>query len=181
MDKHEDILAGAERAFEAEGFRGIGVDKVLSQSGASTRTLYKHFGSRDGLVIEVLRRRHLVYMKRLNDAGLADPVGELFDIQRQWMNEHTNSGCMFLRAHGEYAAVSADVTAVVIEHKKQFETEIERRVEIALGRPDPVLAMQIWLLFEGATALASLSGTLALETAKDTAKFLLQSSLEDAS
>jgi AcrR family transcriptional regulator len=181
MDKHEDILAGAERAFEAEGFRGIGVDKILAQSGASTRTLYKHFGSRDGLVIEVLRRRHREFMKRLAETDSADPVGELFEIQIVWIDEHRNSGCLFLRAHGEYAFISADVTAIVLEHKKEFESEIARRVEIALGRPDPVLAMQIWLLFEGATALASLQGTYALATAKDTAKFLLRSRLEHAS
>lgn len=181
MDRHEEILEGAERAFEAEGFRGIGVDKILAQSGASTRTLYKHFGSRDGLVIEVLRRRHREYMKRLAEADHLDPVGELFEIQRQWMNEHKNSGCMFLRAHGEYAAISADVTAIVTEHKNEFEIEIARRVEIALGRPDPVLAMQIWLLFEGAIALASLRDELALKTAKTAAKFLLYTSLERAS
>lgn len=181
MERREDILAGAERAFEAEGFRGIGVDKILAQSGASTRTLYKHFGSRNGLVIEVLRRRHLEFMKRLAEADHLDPIGELFEIQREWMNEHRNSGCMFLRAQGEYDAISADVCAIVIEHKKQFQAEIERRVEIALGRPDPVLAMQVWLLFEGATALARLRDTSALATAKDTAKFLLWSSVERAS
>lgn len=180
MDKHEDILAGAERVFEAEGFRGIGVDKILAQSGASTRTLYKHFGSRDGLVVEVLRRRHVEYTKRLNEADHSDPVGELFEIQREWMYEHTNSGCMFLRAHSEYAADNADVIAIVLEHKKQFEAEIERRVEIALGCPDPVIAMQIWLLFEGATALATLRGTLALKTARDTAGLLIRSRLERA-
>jgi AcrR family transcriptional regulator len=177
MTKHQDILKGAERAFEAEGFRGIGVDKVLAQSGASTRTLYKHFGSRDGLVIEVLRHRHLAFMKLLNEADALDPVGELFEIQRQWTTEHKNSGCMFLRAQGEYAAISADIAAVVNDHKKQFETEIGRRVEIAIGRPDANLAMQIWLLFEGATALASLRGTLALETAKDAATHLVRARL----
>lgn len=181
MDKHQYILEGAERAFEAEGFRGIGVDKVLAQSGASTRTLYKHFGTRDGLVIEVLRYRHLAFMKLLSRADASDPVGELFEIQRQWTNEHTNSGCLFLRAHGEYAAISPDITAVVEDHKKQFETEVERRVEIAIGCPDADLAMQIWLLFEGATALVSLRGAFALETAKDAATLLIESRLAYAS
>lgn len=177
MARHQDILEGADRAFEAEGFRGIGIDKVLAQSGASTRTLYKHFGSRDGLVIEVLRHRHLAFMKLLNEADVSDPVGEIFEIQRQWMTEHKNSGCMFLRAQGEYAAISADIIAVVNDHKRQFETEIERRVEIAIGCPDANIAMQIWLLFEGATALASLRGTLTFETAKDAATNLIRARL----
>jgi AcrR family transcriptional regulator len=180
MKRHQDIIEGAERAFEAEGFRGIGVDKVLAHSGASTRTLYKHFGSRDGLVIEVLRHRHVAFMGLLSEADPSDPVGELFEIQLKWTREHVNSGCMFLRAYGEYAAISADITSVVNDHKQQFETEIERRVEIAVGCPDANLAMQIWLLFEGATALVGLRGTLALETAKDAAKLLLRARLEHA-
>jgi AcrR family transcriptional regulator len=181
MDKHKKILAGAERAFEAEGFRGIGVDKILAQSGASTRTLYKHFGSRDGLVLEVLQYRHLVYMGRLLDTDPFDPIGQLFEVQRQWVLEHKNSGCMFIRAYGEYIAVNADIIAVVYEHKRQFQAEIERRVESAIGRSDAQLALQIWLLFEGATALTSFANTSALVSAKDAAKILLQSRLEGAS
>jgi AcrR family transcriptional regulator len=178
MEKQQEILEGAERAFEAEGFRGVGVDKILAHSGASTRTLYKHFGSRDGLVTEVLRQRHLAFMKLLREADPSDPVGQLFEIQRRWTDEHINSGCMFLRAYGEYVAVNADITAVVDDHKQQFETEIGRRVELALGRPDADLAMQIWLLFEGATALASLRGTLALKTAKEAATLLIRARRE---
>jgi AcrR family transcriptional regulator len=181
MGKHQEILAGAELAFEAEGFRGIGVDKILSKSGVSTRTLYKHFGSRDGLVIEVLRQRNVAFMQLLSEADATDPVGEIFDIQSKWSNEHVTSGCMFLRAHGEYAAINADIIAVVNEHKKNFEIEIGRRVEIALGRPDPQLAMQIWILFEGATALANLRGRTVLADARETAIALLRARLERAS
>jgi AcrR family transcriptional regulator len=178
MKKQQAIIGGAERAFEAEGFRGIGVDKILAQSGASTRTLYKHFGSRDGLVVEVLKHMHLAFMALLREADPSDPVGQLFDIQRRWTDDHINSGCMFLRAHGEYAAVNAEITAVVHDHKQQFETEIGRRVEIALGSPDADLAMQISLLFEGATALLSLRGPITLETAKEAAALLVRSRLE---
>jgi AcrR family transcriptional regulator len=178
MEKQQEILEGAERAFEAEGFRGIGVDKILAYSGASTRTLYKHFGSRDRLVTEVLRQRHLAFMTLLREADPSDPVGQLFEIQRRWTDEHINSGCMFLRAYGEYVAVNADITAVVDDHKQQFETEIGRRVGIALGCPDADLAMQIWLLFEGATALLSLRGTTALETAKEAAALLIRTRRE---
>lgn len=178
MEKQQEIIEGAERAFEAEGFRGIGVDKILAHSGASTRTLYKHFGSRDGLVIEVLKHRHLAFMELLREADPSDPVGQLFEIQRRWTDGHINSGCMFLRAHGEYAAISAEITAVVDDHKRQFGTEIGRRLEIALGFPDADLAMQIWLLFEGATALLGLRGTLALDTGKEAAALLIRARRE---
>src|SRR3954454_17787507 len=147
MDKRNEMIAGAVLAFEAEGFRGIGVDGVLASSGASTRTLYKHFGSRDGLVLE---ERHREFMVRLElQSGNADPVGGLFDTLEQWLIEHGARGCMLLRARSEYASANEDVVALVRRQKEEFEREIAKRVETTLGFADAGLTTQIWLLFEG--------------------------------
>ncbi len=124
MDKRNNMIAGAARAFEAEGFRGIGVDGILAPSGASTRTLYKHFGSRDGLVLAVLEERHRDFMGRLElQSGNADPVGGLFDTLEQWLIEHGARGCMLLRARSEYASANEDVVALVRRQKEEFERE----------------------------------------------------------
>lgn len=174
MDKRNDMITGAALAFEAEGFRGIGVDGVLAPSGASTRTLYKHFGSRDGLVLAVLERRHRDFMGRLEaQGGAGDPVGDLFDALEQWLVEHGARGCMLLRARSEYAAANEDVVALVRRQKEEFEREVARRVQAALGRADAELITQIWLLFEGATAVASVSEMSVVGAAKRAADTLL--------
>jgi AcrR family transcriptional regulator len=173
MDKRNDMIAGAARAFEAEGFRGIGVDGVLAPSGASTRTLYKHFGSRDGLVLAVLEERHRNFMDRLElQRENADPVGVLFDTLEQWLIEHGARGCMLLRARGEYAGANEDVVDLVRRQKEEFQQEIGRRVETALGFADAGLATQIWLLFEGANAAASVSDLSVVGLAKQAARVL---------
>lgn len=181
MSKQTEILDGAENVFEANGFRGIGVDHILAQSGASTRTLYKHFGSRDGLVAEVLSRRHSAFMEKLVDTIPSDPVGQVFDVQLQWIEEHTNSGCLFFRAFGEYSTTAPEITAITQEHKDAFEAEINRRVELALGRPDGALAMQVWILFEGAVALACMRGTQVIATARQSSISLIEASRDRAS
>ena len=174
MDKRNDMIAGAARAFEAEGFRGIGVDGVLAPSGASTRTLYKHFGSRDGLVLAVLEERHRDFMDRLElQRENADPVGGLFDTLERWLIEHGARGCMLLRARSEYASANEDVVALVRRQKEEFQQEIGRRVETALGFADAGLATQIWLLFEGATAVASVSDLSVVGLAKHAARVLV--------
>ncbi len=173
MDKRSHMIAGATRAFEAQGFRGIGVDAVLAPSGASTRTLYKHFGSRDGLVLAVLEQRHQDFMARLNDEG-ADPVGKLFDALEQWLAEHGARGCMLLRARSEYAGANEAIVTLVRRQKEEFEHEIGQRVAAALGHPDPALARQVWLLFEGATAAASVSDLSIISAARQAAKVLVE-------
>ncbi|MFC3123771.1 TetR/AcrR family transcriptional regulator [Pseudoroseomonas globiformis] len=172
MDKRSDMIAGAMLAFEAEGFRGIGVDAVLAASGASTRTLYKHFGSRDGLVLAVLEHRHRIFMDCIA-GSVADPVGALFETLEQWLTERGARGCMLLRARSEYAGANAEVVALVRRQKEEFGAEIARRVAAALGRADAALATQIWLLFEGATAAASVSGMSAVDAARAAAATLL--------
>jgi AcrR family transcriptional regulator len=174
MDKRTDMIAAATRAFDAGGFRGIGVDGILAPSGASTRTLYKHFGSRDGLVLAVLEERHRDFMDRLARSGAdADPVGDLFDTLERWLVEHGARGCMLLRARGEYAGASGDIVALVRRQKEEFEREVARRVETALGFADAGLATQIWLLFEGATAAASVADISVVGLAKQAAGILV--------
>lgn len=168
------MIAGAVRIFEAEGFRGIGIDRVIAPSGVSTRTLYKHFGSRDGLVLAVLEARHRAFMDLLEgDDRDADPIGTLFDTLTDWMHAHGSRGCMLLRARSEYAAASDEIVSLVHGQKDAFRTEVARRVRIALGDDNEQLATQIWLLFEGATAAASVSSVAVIEDAKAAALALL--------
>ena len=51
------ILNAAENLFFQEGINITGVDRVANSAGVSIVTLYKHFGSKDNLLREVLDRR----------------------------------------------------------------------------------------------------------------------------
>jgi AcrR family transcriptional regulator len=172
MNKRDEIIAGAMSAFEAQGFRGIGVDAVLLPSGASTRTLYKHFGSRDGLVLAVVQQRHIAFMERLS-ADQQSGVTGLFDTLAVWLAEIGARGCMLLRAHGEYAGANPEIAEAVRRQKAEFLDEIKRRVETDLGQPDDALSLQVWLLFEGAAAVASVAGAQVVKAARGAAKTLL--------
>ncbi|WP_108397292.1 TetR/AcrR family transcriptional regulator [Devosia submarina] len=173
MDKRDSIIEAASKIFEANGFRGTGVDAVLAPSGVSTRTLYKHFSSRGELVQAVLEKRHRQFMQRLEDTEPDDPVGDIFDQLEQWLDEHGARGCMLLRARSEYAGASPEIVALVRRQKQEFEREIARRIALSLGQENPSLTMQVWLLFEGATAAASVSENAVVRQAKQAAKALL--------
>ncbi|MCQ8781953.1 TetR/AcrR family transcriptional regulator [Mangrovibrevibacter kandeliae] len=174
MDTRSTILAGAARVFETEGFRGVGVDRLLAPSGASTRTLYKHFGSRDGLVLAVLEERQRSFLAWLErETYAADPVGGLFRTLVDWQRERGTHGCMLLRAHAEYAADSEAVVDLVRREKRVFRTIVAKRVAVALGREDARLATEIWLLFEGATAAAAVADTSVVEAAEALARRLV--------
>jgi AcrR family transcriptional regulator len=181
MDKRNEMIAAAARVFDAEGFRGVGIDRVIAASGASTRTVYKHFGSRDGLVIAVLEARHQAFMALLRaQPASVDPVGSLFDCLKTWMQTHAARGCMLLRARSEYGEANSDIVALVHRQKQEFRLEVARRVEHALGIQHPLLSTQVWLLFEGAVASASVAGAEVIDDGKSAALSLLNDASDRA-
>jgi AcrR family transcriptional regulator len=175
MNKRNEILASAALTFEERGFRGIGIDHVLATTGVSTRTFYKHFGSRDGLVIAVLEARHLAFVEQLASEGTrSEPIGSLFDTLREWTQLRGAHGCMLLRARSEYAGANAEIVALVERQKTEFRAAIAARVLAALGRENDELRDQIWLVFEGATAAASVSNVSVIGEARSAALTLVE-------
>lgn len=177
MDKRAQIVAAAQKVFQEEGFQGVGVDRLLEPSGASTRTLYKHFGSKDGLAAAVLADRAGRFLAVLSEPVPAqNPVAALFDGLRRWMAEEGAHGCLFLRALGEYAARGGGIADQVRTHKEAVRAVIAARVAAELGRPDEAVAAQVWLLFEGATAASAVAGAGVVAAAKDAASVLVSAS-----
>jgi AcrR family transcriptional regulator len=52
--KHEAILAAAEQIFLRDGFRGANMDELAALSQVSKQTVYKHFGSKEALFVELV-------------------------------------------------------------------------------------------------------------------------------
>lgn len=55
MRPRERIVKTARELFRKHGIRGIGVDAIAEQAGTNKMTLYRHFGSKDDLIIACLR------------------------------------------------------------------------------------------------------------------------------
>ena len=174
-DKRAELLDSAERDFEREGFRGLSVGRLLRDNRISTRTFYKHFESKDRLVVEVLERRHARYLDALDAAVDARdaPVDALFDSLRDWMDGHGTGGCLYLRALGEYGDADEEIAGCARDYKRALRARVHECVRASLGRPDPELGDRVWLLFEGATAVAGVAGPDAVGAAAGAARALL--------
>lgn len=55
--RREEIAAVAERVFLDRGFAETTMQIIAEEAGASKETLYRHFGSKEGLFSEVIRSR----------------------------------------------------------------------------------------------------------------------------
>ena len=169
MDTRATILRAAERLFDRYGFIASGIDRVTKAADVSSRTLYKHVGSKTGLMCAVLGERDRRFRRRLD----VRTVDALFDALEDWIRVEGARGCLFLRALGETGRSEPDINRAVDGQKTHLRERIGRIVELELGEHDDDLTEQILVLFEGATATAVYRGPEAVASARDAACTLL--------
>ncbi|MDG4824925.1 TetR/AcrR family transcriptional regulator [Asanoa sp. WMMD1127] len=156
------ILRAATDLLYQRGLDGIGVAELCTTMGVSKETLYRHFGSKEGLVCEVLQARSDRILRWVHEAVAAagdDPTAQLaaaFDALTQWHGEPTFRGCAILNAATQHH--DGPARAVARQHlDRQLDvlTDITRRAAVA----DPVAtAKQLLALRSGATVLADHHG-----------------------
>ncbi|MGN9844990.1 TetR/AcrR family transcriptional regulator [Nonomuraea sp. H19] len=172
------ILEAATRLLYERGLDGIGVAELCAAMGISKETLYRHFGSKDGLVRAVLEARsdHVVHWLQQAAAAAgpepADQLAAVFDALGRWHAEPAFRGCAIVNAATQqHGGTPRAVAARHLDRHLELLTGIAR----AAGVPDPAsLGRQLLTLVEGATVLADHHGDAdAAELAKQVALSLL--------
>jgi len=150
----ERLLRSARELTYSDGV-GVGVDAILEDAGVARRSLYQHFGGKDGLIVETLRSTADVDVQRYRDAldsGGKDPRQRLlavFDVLDETTSSERFRGCRY---------TAADLTLLDPAHPAHVETRAykERLHALfaseleALGHPAPACgADQILLLIDG--------------------------------
>lgn len=163
------IIASCEPVFDHNGFAATGMDTLTEAAHVSSRTLYKHVGSKSGLAVAVLEAR----MERFFDTCTAMNAEELFTGLQTWIATEGARGCLFLRAQGESGASQSGVLNVVAEYRRRLRELIERLVLDELGHEDEAVTDELLIVFEGATSTASYLGPQAVIAAQGAANALL--------
>lgn len=170
------IASDLERSFAVLGFAEQGVEALRAEADVSLRTLYKHFPSREAMIIGALEHRDATYFDWLAGGPengidhILHPLVRLGD----WLAEVANTGCLFLNAWAQYPESEA-IAAVVRAHKAKLADEFRKRLDrVAPGRDCAQLAETLFLLHEGMTQAARLQGrAIATETALHAARVAL--------
>lgn len=156
------LLDAAERLFYGRGVQAVGIDAVVAEAGVATKTLYAHFGSKDGLVEAYLRRRDQRWLDWLRGAVVAAEPGParvlaVFDALHGWFNDPGFNGCAFINVAGELATSPA-ARAIARSHKRALRALLGD-VAAQAGVTEPgVLAERLMLLVEGAIVTAHIEG-----------------------
>lgn len=163
--KRDELVQKALDAFYQNGFHATGMDMLVKETGISKTSMYKHFRTKEDLILAVLRLRDEKFRnwlyRRMEE--LADtPKGQLiamFDALEEWFNEPGYKGCMFIKASSEYQDTSHPIHKQSADHKRLLEryvTDLAQQADL----PNPNrLARQLLLLKEGAIVTGHLHHT----------------------
>jgi len=119
------ILETATRLFYEEGIHSVGVDRLISEASVTKATFYKHYGSKDNLILAYVRRQHERVQERM-DALVATADGPAGAV-RAWVSALADEvddpefrGCAFLNAAAEYHDPRDPVREVVAMHRDWY-------------------------------------------------------------
>ncbi|MEU0546286.1 TetR/AcrR family transcriptional regulator [Micromonospora sp. NPDC005979] len=124
-EARQRLLATATRIFYSEGIHSVGVDRIIAEAKVTRATFYRHFPSKDDLILAYLREIHEMDRGGVDTVITADapPVAPLLAIANS-IAESIQSpgfrGCAFLNAAAEYPDTEHPVRQEIIAHRQWF-------------------------------------------------------------
>jgi len=174
----ERLLTAAQDLFYSRG-ASVGVDALLKEANVARRSLYEHFGGKDGLVAAVLHRtadEDLTWY----EAALAGPAGPrarllgLFDRLDELVSSADFRGCRYFATDLAFADPRHPAHAETKSYRRRIRALLVRELE-ALGHASPERAAeQLHLLIEGTLVMgATQDGQHPARAARDLAEAIL--------
>ncbi|MER7577208.1 TetR/AcrR family transcriptional regulator [Streptomyces sp. NPDC126514] len=152
------LLDAAAELFYRDGV-SIGVEALCRSAGVSKRSMYQLFGSKDEVLAASLERRVPEYEARLvpppEDAATPrERILGLFERLEQGSGEPDYRGCPFLAALVELKDPEHPASAVARTVKERLQAAFLTEAEQGGARDPELLARQLMLIFDGASARA---------------------------
>lgn len=159
----ERILDTAGQLFYRHGYHAVGIDTIVAESGVAKMTLYRHFGSKDELIVAYLDRANRQFWQWLDGATppTGDPLERLRAVCSAVAAMATSPaclGCTFQASASEFPALDHPAHRAALAHKELVRARLRELAARAELRAPEELADQLMLLIDGAWVLARMYG-----------------------
>jgi AcrR family transcriptional regulator len=170
------LLSAAGALFYKEGYRGVGIDRVIAESGVAKATFYKHFPSKDDLIAAWIERAG-AFGTQLEERAAKDstqPLLAAFEAYVDLARRADCLGCAFQGTAAEFPDPDHPAHAASLVVKRGVISRFEQLAQ-AQGLPDPrAKAEMLFLLLEGIWASVRMFGASApLDHARTAGRKLL--------
>lgn len=159
------LVEAAVRRFYRDGFRSVGIDQVLADVGISKTAFYKHFDSKEDLMLAALEMQNAwlqdTFVTMIRERGGDSPIGQLhavLDVVDYIIASDDFQGCIFVNAAMEFPLPHEPAHVAAAENKKAIEELLHTlAVEAAADNPRE-LAQELCLIMEGTYVTRHVTG-----------------------
>lgn len=179
-DARERLLTAAYDLFARHGVQAVGIDAIIERSGVARQTMYRHFGSKQELVLAFLARREerwtygwlAAEVRRRSD----DPAVQLltiFDVFDEWFRRPQFEGCSFINVLLEHPDTRHPLHRAAATHLARIRAFVaELAAEVGIADPES-FARQWHILMKGSIVAAEEGDRDAAQRARDLGELLL--------
>lgn len=157
------LLDTAGILFYRDGFHAVGIDTIVAESGVAKMTLYRHFPSKDDLIVAYLNRGNEMFWNWVDQTtasvdGPQEKIMAIFEAIGMQATSPQCLGCSFQGAALEFPTQEHPAHQVALAHKEIFRERLRQLSEEAGLRAPEELANQLLLLMEGAWIVSRMYG-----------------------
>jgi len=181
----QKILQTASDLFYQKGIQHVGINEVIATSNVAKRTFYKHFPSKDQLILEVMLYREKQWLQwfeksvELRGKTAREKLLATFDVLGEWYAQPDFRGCPFINAVLELANANHPAHHVSVTLREAIRTHIMQLATQAGVREPKAFSQQYLLLIGGASLMATIEGTPAgAQYARQALSVLIDGSVE---
>ena len=176
----ERILDAAYELFSRRGIQAVGVNEVIEHAGVANATLYRHFPSKEKLVLAFLDLREQRWTKDLIEAGAlrrgSNPEERLlamFDVLDEWFHRDDFEAGSFIKVLLELGPKHPAGDASV-RHLEQLRAIARHLAEEAGLRDTDSFAHSWHILIQGSIVVAAEGDVEAAQRGKAMARLLIE-------
>jgi AcrR family transcriptional regulator len=160
----EKLFQTAARLFFQHGYRTIGVDTIAAVSGVGKMTLYRHFPSKDDLIVAYLRESDRDFWDYFEQSTQSAPTAReklvaFFQSLQDYATSPACYGCPFINIVSEFPEPDYPGHQIALEHKQTVRKRFADLSQEAGANLPHALANALLMLMDGAYIAARMYGS----------------------
>jgi AcrR family transcriptional regulator len=181
LEPRQRLLESAYDLFSHRGVRAVGIDEVIERAAVAKATLYRHFSSKDELVLAFLQRREELWTHGWVEAEARrrcvrpeDALLAIFDLFDEWFHRDDFEGCSFVNVLLETADLHHPVGRASAAHLENIRTVLRALAAEAGLRDVEEFALSFHILMKGSIVQAGEGDRDAAKRARGLAQLLIE-------
>ena len=182
------LVEAAVRRFYRDGFRSVGIDQVIADVGISKTAFYKHFESKDDLMLAALQMQNSwlqdTFRTMIRERGGPTAIGQLhavLDVVDHVIASDDFQGCIFVNAAMEFPLPNEPAHVAAAENKQAIEDILCTLAAEAEADDARALAQEMCLIIEGTYVTRQVTGKrTTIDIARRVARLVIESHVPNA-